>query len=260
MSNELPNNLSLINIPHSVDNALENLSDKPTKEIGSFIGDVLYRCFDGFHYKTESMRILRKQCEIELENRIKQGISTIPLEKLIKPDFQTLVLAINNAEPCLDSDELRERFANLITRACNIDFKNFIHPSFSAILGQMSPFDAKILKFCVDNKPERFITYTYKTSDRKHFDRIPYMFDSYPNAEESPHVSLSVSALMRFGILAIHDDAIMYEVTNSPFMNTEFYKRCEQKRIAEGKYQSSVINGQSCVITPYGYAFIQSCF
>ncbi len=260
MSDKMTNNLSLINIPDSIDTALENLSDKPTKEIGSFIGDVFYRCLGGFSYKSDQMRILRKQCLIELESRIKQGISTIPSEKLIKPDFQTLVLAVNNAEPCLDSEELRERFANLIARACNIDFKNFIHPSFPTILGQMSPFDVKVLKFYVDNKPERFITYTYKSSEGEHFDRIPYMFDSYPNAEESPYVSLSISVLMRLGLLGIHDDAIMHQVKNSPFMATEFYKKCEQERIEDGKYQSSVINGQVSVITPFGQAFINSCF
>lgn len=113
----------------------------------------------------------------------------------------------------------------MIARACNVDFKNFIHPSVSTILGQMSPFDAKVLKFYVDNKPARFITYTYKSSDGKRFDRIPYMFDSYPNADESPFVSLSISVLMRLGILAVHDDAVMHQVADSPFMKTEFYKK-----------------------------------
>lgn len=74
MSDKMTNNLSLINIPDSIDTALENLSDKPTKEIGSFIGDVFYRCLGGFSYKSDQMRILRKQCLIELESRIKQGI------------------------------------------------------------------------------------------------------------------------------------------------------------------------------------------
>ena len=65
---------------------------------------------------------------------------------------------------------------------------------------------------------------------------------------------------MRLGILGIHDDAVMYPITDSPFTKTEFYKRCEQERIEDGKYQSSVINGQVSVITPFGQAFIHSCF
>ena len=65
-----------------------------------------------------------------------------------------------------------ERFATLITRACNVDYEKFIHPSFSTVLGQMSPFDAKILKFYVDTKPDHFITYTYISVDKEHFDLI----------------------------------------------------------------------------------------
>lgn len=260
MPNKTTYNISMDTLPDSVDNALENLSDEPTKEIGLFIRDILYRCFGNSHYKTEQMQLLRKRCLAELDNRIIQGIKYVPSEKLIKPNLQTLMLALNNAEPCLDSEELRERFATLITRACNTDYEKFVHPSYSSALGQMSPFDAKILKFYVDNKPDRFITYTYKSSDGKHFDRIPYMFDSYPNADESPLVSLSISVLMRLGILAIHDDAVMHRVTDSPFMETEFYKRCERERIENGEYQSSVINGQVSVITPFGQTFIHSCF
>ncbi len=247
-------------IPNFLDNALKNISDEPTKSIGALIKDAIFLKFGSISYKAQKLQILQKYGLKEFEDSLAKSINEIPVDNLQIPDFQTVTQAIGDMESCINSEDLRKMFANLIARACNMDFKNFIHPSFSTILGQMSPFDAKILKFYVDNKPERFITYTYKSSDRNRFDRIPYMFDTYPNAEESPHVSLSISALMRFGLLAIHDDAIMYEVTDSPFVNTEFYKRCEQERIEEGKYQSSEINGQASIITPYGYAFIQSCF
>lgn len=260
MSDKVIKNISLDVLPNSIDNALENLTDEPTKEIGMFIKDVFYRCFGNFSYKTEQLKLLRKHCLLELDKRIAQGIKYIPSEKLIKPNLQTLILALNNAEPCLSSEELMERFATLITRACNVDYEKFIHPSFSTVLGQMSPFDAKILKFYVDTKPDHFITYTYISVDKEHFDRIPYTFDSYPDADESPFVSLSISVLMRLGILGIHDDAVMYPITDSPFTKTEFYKRCEQERIEDGKYQSSVINGQVSVITLFGQAFIHSCF
>lgn len=260
MSDKIINNISLDTLPDFANNALENLSDEPSKEVGLFIRDIFYCCFGNFHYKTEQLELLRKHCLVELDKRIAQGIISMPSEKLIKPNLQTLILALKNAEPCLSSEELRERFATLITRACNIDYEKFIHPSFSSVLGLMSPFDAKILKFYVDNKPNRFLTYTYKASDGRRFDRIPYMFDSYPNADEAPLVSLSISVLMRLGILAIHDDAVMHQVSDSPFMETEFYKKCEQERIEGGEYQFSVINSQVSVITPFGQTLIHSCF
>lgn len=249
-----------IELPPSVDNAVQNITDEPTKKIGSLIKDALYLRFGSVSYKAEKRRILEKYGLIEFENRLQSRINRIPLDKLVTPDYQTIMLAIDNLEPCLNSEDLRNLFSNLIARSCNCDYKNSIHPSFSEILRQMSPYDAKILKFFVTTKPERFITYTFLSKDGKSFDRVPYMFDTYPEPDEADYVSIAISSLMRLGILAFHDDALVTFVNDSPFEDSEFFKCCENERVRQGTYWQSRITAQVCKITPLGNSFIHACF
>lgn len=248
-----------LNAPQSINDAVQNLTDKPTKIIGTLIKDALYLRFGSTSYQAEKRRILEKYGLLEFENRLQRCINQIPLEKLTTPDYQTLMLAVNNLEPCLNSEELRNLFSNLIARSCHSDFHNLIHPSFSEILRQMSPYDAKILKYYVETKPECFITYTYLSEDGNSFDKVPYMLDEYPNPDEAEYVSVAISSLMRLGILAFHDDAIVTFVNDSAFENSDFYKHCEIERIQDGQYYESRITAQICKITPLGNLFIRAC-
>ncbi len=47
--------------------------------------------------------------------------------------------------------QLREMFANLLASAMNSDVSNDVHPSFVEIIKQLSPDEAKILKYFSDN-------------------------------------------------------------------------------------------------------------
>lgn len=248
-----------IEVPQSVDNAINNLADEPTKSIGTIIKDAIYLRFGNISYNADKRRIYEKYGLLEFENRLKANISKIPTEKLIEPDFQTIMLAVDNLAPCIESETLRNLFAKLLARSCNSDYKSFIHPSFSGIIRQMSPFDAKILDFYVNTKPNRIITYTYKANDGNRFEQIPYTLDEYPDPNESDMVSLAISSLMRLGILAIHDDALVHSVKNTLFEKSQFYKLCEQERIKSNQYQTSSLTAQISVLTPFGNAFIHSC-
>lgn len=249
----------LSEIPEFLDNSLKNITDEPTKSIGTLLKDAIFLKFGSVSYKAEKLRILQKYGLKEFEINLAKRINEIPKNKLQIPDFQTVTQAIGDMESCINSEDLREMFANLIARSCNYDFANSVHPSFSGILRQMSPYDAKILKFYINNRVNHLITYRYKKSNGERFDRIPYTIDSYPNLDESDHMSIAISSLMRLGILSIQDDTLFCPAKNSLFENSIFYKNCEQERIKDGIYSSSSINKQMSYITSLGEAFIRSC-
>lgn len=248
-------------LPDSIDTALKNLTDEPTKVIGTLIKDALYLKFGSVSYNADKRRILEQYGLNEFENKLKSCINKIPIKNLVSPDYQTLMLAVDSLEPCLNSEDLRNLFANLISRSCDSNYKPFLHPSFPETLKQMSPFDAKILKFYIDTRPNRLITYTYYNDhSRDDFIRVPYTFDEYPRQQEASYVSMSVSSLMRLGVLAFDDDAWVHAVNDSPFKDSDFYTQCEAERIRDGKYAHSRISGKCCILTPFGTALIQACF
>lgn len=245
----------------SANNAVKNLTDPTTKTIGKTISDAAYLKFGPSSYKADLQRLLEEYGLREFERRLQLSIKYIPTEKLISPDFQTVMLAMDNLEPCLNSEDLRNLFANLLAKACHADYKDLLHPSFSEILRQMSPFDAKVLKFFVDTKPKQIISYThFNEQSHAHYTVIPYLFEEYPESERYTQVSLSISSLLRLGILGFEEDALVYPIDDSPFMHSSFYQKCEKERIKDSTYNHSQVEGKRCIATPFGSAFISVCF
>ncbi len=81
---------------------------------------------------------------------------TRKLSKVLPENIQTPPMVI--AGPTLfelhfvkDERELKEMYANLLAAAMNSEIANNVHPSFVQILKQLSPDEAKILKYFSDN-------------------------------------------------------------------------------------------------------------
>lgn len=247
-------------IPHSIDNALTNLTDSPTTLIGKIIHDALYVKFEPLILASSKLQIQNHYDLKAFEKKIQEQIAQIPPEKLVIPPAQTLNLAVDDAIPCLETATIKELFSNLITRSCNIDYSAFIHPSFSSVLKQMSPLDVKILNFFIETSQKKIITYTYYNDDRYNgFNRIPYTFENHPEQQFADHISVSISSLLRLGILSFYDDALVHEIKASPFLESDFYKQCEHQRISEGKYRFSCVTGRLCELTPFGSSFMNAC-
>ena len=247
-------------LPKSIDNAITNVFDDITKQIGKVLVDSFYLKFGSKSYLAEKRRLLEKYGLIEFEKLLKTIIENIDPEKLVSPDFQTIHLALNNAEFCLSSETLRGMFANLIASSCNSDTTDFVHPSFSEIIKQMSPFDAKFLQYFVTTKPEMVISYEFiHSTSHESYTRLNYIIDEYPDFDEIIKVSLAFSSLSRLGILAIHDDAMAFMLSDTQFEKSSFYLNCEAERIAQGDYKNSRLLGKTAIITPLGQSFIKSC-
>lgn len=248
-------------LPDFLNDAFKNILDSPTKLIGTLLNDVIYDKFSSYHQKIEKKRLLDQQDLAEFKKHFELQINTISPENFKLPNRHFLSLAAHNLEPCISSEELRQLFAQLIAHACDKNYDNLIHPSFTDVLRQMSPYDAKIFKFFIEKNPEQILTYVqYKNDDQKPYNRIPYLFDEYHNYDEVIQESLAISSLMRLGLISFHDDSVVFPVKNSQFENSDTYKCFEQERVAQNKYLYSEIVGKICTITPFGTAFTLACF
>lgn len=119
-------------VPNSVDNAVKNITDKPTQNIGTTFADIWYLVFGGISHAAEKRKLKYSYALQEFEKELKEKISKIPEDKLIEPDIQIVAPALEASKYCIEKKELRHMFANLIQRS-------------------LSPFDAKIL-LCISNK------------------------------------------------------------------------------------------------------------
>jgi hypothetical protein len=143
---------SLINlVPGSIDNAVKNLTDKPTIHIGQTISDIWSIVFSGVTHIAEKKK-LKYANDLELfKKELDQKISVIPDDKKVEPKMHIVGPALDNSKYCVETEELRNMFSNLISNSLNKDFDNVVHPSFAEIIKQLSPLDAHVLSSIVKN-------------------------------------------------------------------------------------------------------------
>lgn len=80
----------------------------------------------------------------------KKHINTLP-EKIVEPEPYVAVPAIEALSYAMDSEDLRELYANLLSKAINVDYKEKVHPAMVEIIKQMSPLDARIYNHILTN-------------------------------------------------------------------------------------------------------------
>ena len=141
-------NISLINakVPKCVDKAVNNLTEQPTKVIGSTVADIWFLVFGGIGHLADK-RKLRYAVELEKYNKeLQEKINEIPKEKKIEPDIQIVAPALEASKYCVEKEELRKMFVNLIASSINSDKVTIVHPIFTDIISKLSSTDALLFK------------------------------------------------------------------------------------------------------------------
>ena len=133
-------------VPDSVDNAVKNITDKPTQNIGTTIADIWYLIFGGISQIAEKQKIKYSYDLQEFKNELEEKISKIPEDKKVEPDIQVTAQALEDVKYCIEKQELRDLFSNLISSSMNETLSKDILPIFPNVIKQLSVIDAKILK------------------------------------------------------------------------------------------------------------------
>lgn len=132
-------------VPDSVDNAIKNITDKPTQNIGTTFADIWYLVFGGISQVAEERKLKYSYALKQFEKELQEKISKIPEEKQTEPDIQIIAPALESAKFCMEKEALRKLFVELISNSINIDYCTDIHPIYTEIIKQMSTIDAAVL-------------------------------------------------------------------------------------------------------------------
>lgn len=129
---------------------------QPTvKEVGKFAARIpraINAAFSGL-----DKWILGKENNIEETKKLlAYKLENVDPEKIVTPEAYVAVPAIQAISYSMDSEELRNLYANLLAKAMNYDTKDHVHPAFVEIIKQMSPIDAQTLQYIL-NEPEKMI-------------------------------------------------------------------------------------------------------
>lgn len=138
----------------------------------------------------------KKLLEIKLEN--------VDPEKIVEPEPYVAVPAIQAISYSMNSEELRNLYANLLAKAMNSDTKNMVHPSFVEIIKQMSPNDATIFKIVSESELTPLIDLSLKMPKGGHRNYIHNI--SWITSYDDNLVRISLDNLARLGLIEIRNN------------------------------------------------------
>ena len=250
------NTLLNAEFPSSVNNAVENLTDKPTLAIGTTFSDLWYLVFGGISYLSEKKKLKYSHDLEEFRKSLDSSIDQIPSEKKIDPSIQVTAQALENSKYCIEEKKLREMFTALISNSMNSDFQDHIHPSFAEILKQMSVFDANIIQVFKHAHSDGLPLGKYRLErDIGYSVLLDNVFLGYPTLKLDL-CSLSISSLCRLGLLTTSFTSWLIDPREyEPFKIHPWFKSLQRE------FPKKIINCQNGIVslTPLGRSFIKVC-
>lgn len=188
----------------------------------------------------------------ETEKILADKLKDIPEEKIVEPEPYVVIPALQQLSYSLDSEELRELYANLLASAMDKDFHGKIHPAFVDIIKQFAPDEAKLLRYMSHQEVLPAIEIRLKGGKGYILLNKCYMLIPNGTLDIPENLSLYIENLCRLQLIEIPADAhyatedLYYSLENQ----THYYNITKDKLTFERK----VIR-----ITEFGRYFIEVC-
>lgn len=224
--------------------------------------------------------IAKREFNVEETKRIlAEKLEHVDPEKIVPPDPHIAVPALQAIAYSMDSNELRNMYANLLAKAMNSDLKDTVRAAFVEVIKQMEPIDALNLSLFrgeVDGLPVAEYQRVVVTPLQNGFHNDCFyilqsnVFISNPNNLDIKAQAISLSSLERLGLIVIHRTISVSDYDYDVFKNTEMYQSfCELlSPVPPDGYQIPrdlglckeirVSPGQA-LLTPFGLAFLNVC-
>ena len=262
MSNESTTKLTLIDLPDSVDNAVKNLTDTPTKNAGQTFGDLWYLVFGGISHAADKRRMKYAADLEKFHQELNESIDKIPSEKRIDPSVQITAQALENSKYCVSSESLRNMFTKLISGTMNKDYEHLIHPSFPEMIKQMSKDDAHILMEIKRQSYEVPVA-EFREVFKENGNRITHFTNAYiSDIFKIPleECSCTLSSLNRMGLVSISFEQFLTEDSfYKPFYKTSIYQNMSKEVSSFNRNSELSLKKGVCSTTPLGKRFIAVC-
>ena len=197
----------------------------------------------------------------ETEKLLAKKLENIEPEKIVSPEPYVAVPALQAISYSMNSDELRELYANLLAKSMCIDTKNSVHPSFVEIIRQMSPLDAATFKIILNTDLRPLIDMKIR-SPKSVGGGTNTIFRNVSWISAYPYKQLMVSFdnLERLNLINISDSYYTHSENYQSATNTSFYVTNKHKILNNLKSGESYEEDQKVMlVTDLGDLFGNIC-
>lgn len=199
----------------------------------------------------------KKLLEIKLQN--------VDPELIESPEPHIAVPALQYLSYCMNNEELRNMYANLLASSMNASVKDGVHPSFVEIIKQLSPDEAKLLKALYEFSIIPVITVRYNNENGdgisvlKNFSNL----GDLTGCEHSNDTEKYFDNLARLGLAELAGSQYKMASTEK-YLPLKNHSIVREKMNVPDSYKnvgfSTVKTYDSCVsITAYGKSFCDIC-
>ena len=163
----------------------------------------------------------------ETEKLLEIKLRNIDYNKIVTPEAYVAVPALQAISYSMDSEELRNMYANLLAKAMNVDEKDKVHPAFVELIKQMAPREALILDGIFKSPITPLIDLSVRTD--KGNDNYIYNI-SWITCFSYDDIAVALDNLERMGLIEIpFGERYVDDQAYNPIRNTSVYKEQRKK-------------------------------
>lgn len=196
----------------------------------------------------------------ETEKLLAKKLEKVGVENVVSPEAYVAVPALQAISYSMNSEELRDLYANLLSSAMTKDRKWTVHPSYVEVIKQITPDEAKLLKSLV-NKEDVFplVDVRLITPEKSYLVKVRNFTNIAEGVCEFPaNIFAYLDNLTRLKILEIPSGVRITDDNE--------YKPLEANPVIQNLIKSKVPDGfeweiehKEFNITEYGHNFIDTC-
>lgn len=203
-----------------------------------------------------------------ISEKVSEKLHGVPPEDIIAPKPHIAVPAIEALRYTGSEEELSDMYANLLASSMDIKTATNAHPSFVEIIKQMTPDEAKLMRYFSNTSILPLITLRIETAGSGGHDVIKH-FSFFGEKAECSHSTLVPSYLdnlSRLGLIKIPDnywytdESIYLPLEKHPTIDTLVQAIPQVHiRMPEMPKQTTAITKKQVQVTELGRLFISSC-
>lgn len=208
--------------------------------------------------------VLQREYNVaETKKLLESKLKDVPPELIEAPDAHIAVPALQYISYCMDNDELRDMYANLLASSMNKIVKNNVHPGFVDIIKQLCPDEAKIMKYLYSHHTAPTVTLRYEdehgggVSIFKNFSNIGEL----TGCEQPLEINKYFDNLKRLGLIenaevlsSLTDKAKYEPLRTHPLITAGLEGISRQTKFSKSRLSESYVT-----ISDYGKAFCSIC-
>lgn len=159
--------MSETNISLGIGETIDKLKDTKTFAEADKSASLVVRAINAAFSPLEKWILHREYSVAETKKLLELKLQNISAEKIITPPGYIAIPALQAISYCMDDEQLRDMYAELLANAMNCDTVANVHPTYVEIIKQMSPFDAVVFKKLIRTLAQPCIGISYQNTRTK---------------------------------------------------------------------------------------------